>query len=92
MRPTLASLLEQFLLCLLCPPHSTPKQTKTNKPPPFSFGEVETGLTGGITSKRMATLVSTYGVDFTLGASTRKRLSDEGADDNLLAIIALAKR
>lgn len=68
------------------------KQPKTNKPPPFSFGEVETGLTGGITSKRLATLVNTYGVDFSLSASTRKRLSDEGADDSLLANIASSKR
>jgi TPR repeat protein len=69
-----------------------PKQTKTNKPQPFSFGEVETGLTGGITSKRMETLVSTYGVDFILSANTRKRLSDKGADDTLLATIASVKR
>jgi len=68
------------------------RQPKTNKPPPFSFGEVETGLTGGITSKRMATLVNTYGVDFSLSASTRKRLSDKGADDSLLATIASSKR
>ncbi|HKV82475.1 MAG TPA: tetratricopeptide repeat protein [Candidatus Sulfotelmatobacter sp.] len=68
-----------------------PKQTKTNKPP-FSLGEVETGLTGGITSKRMATLVNIYGVDFTLSASARKRLADKGADDSLLATIASAKR
>jgi Sel1 repeat-containing protein len=71
---------------------TTPKQAKTNKPPPFSFGEVETGLTGGITTKRMETLVSMYGVDFTLSAGTRKRLTDEGADENLLATIASAKR
>jgi hypothetical protein len=68
------------------------KQPKTNKPPPFSLGEVETGLTGGITSKRMATLVSTYGVDFSLSASTRKRLTDKGADDGLLTTIASSKR
>jgi hypothetical protein len=68
------------------------RQPKTNKPPPFSFGEVETGLTGGITSKRMATLVSTYGVDFSLSAGTRKRLTDKGADDSLLATIASSKR
>ena len=71
---------------------TTSKQPKTNKPPPFSFSEVETGLTGGITTKRMATLVSTYGVDFTLSATTRKRLTDQGADENLLATIASAKR
>lgn len=68
------------------------KQAKTNKPPPFSLGEVETGLTGGITSKRMATLVSTYGVDFSLSASARKRLTDKGAEDGLLTTIASSKR
>ena len=68
------------------------KQPNTNKPPPFSLGEVETGLTGGITSKRMTTLVNTYGVDFSLSASARKRLSDKGADDGLLTTIASSKR
>ncbi len=68
------------------------KEVKQNGPAPFSLGEVETGLSGGITNKRMATLVSTYGVDFKLGAGTRKRLADEGADDNLLVTIAAAKR
>ena len=68
-----------------------PKQPKTNKPP-FSLGEVETGLTGGITSKRMATLVNTYGVDFALSASNRKRLAADGADDSLMAAIASSKR
>jgi len=74
------------------PSSTIPKRAKTNKPPPFSFGEVETGLTGGITSKRMAALVSTYGVDFTLSTNARKRLADKGADDTLLATIASAKR
>ena len=65
---------------------------KTNRPPPpFSLGEVEAGLTGGITSKRMATLVTTYGVDFTLSASAKKLLSGDGADDSLLQTIASAK-
>jgi hypothetical protein len=68
------------------------KEVKKSAPPPFSLGEVESGLSGGITNKRMATLVSTFGVDFKLGAITRKRLADEGADDNLLATIAAAKR
>jgi hypothetical protein len=56
------------------------------------LGEVETGLTGGITSKRMATLVNAYGVDFSLSASARKRLTDKGADDGLLTTIASSKR
>jgi len=70
----------------------TVKEVKKSGPAPFSLGEVETGLSGGITNKRMATLVSTFGVDFKLGAGTRKRLADEGADDNLLVTIAASKR
>ena len=57
----------------------------------FSLAEVESGLTGGITSKRMVTLVSTYGVDFPLTTNTRKRLTDDGADDNLLATISASR-
>ena len=75
-------------------PHSppgSPKDTK-GKAMAFSFGEVETGLTAGITSKRMATLVQKFGVDFKLSSVTRKRLADEGADDSLLATISASKR
>lgn len=68
------------------------KEVKKSGPAPFSLAEVETGLSGGITNKRMATLVSTFGVDFKLGAATKTRLAQEGADDNLLATIAAAKR
>ena len=63
-----------------------------SKPPAFSLAEVETGLQGGITTRRMTTLVNTYGVDFTLSASARKALADDGADDSLLQTIAAAKR
>jgi Sel1 repeat len=68
------------------------KEVKKRGPVPFSLAEVETGLSGGITNKRMGALVSTFGVDFKLGAATKKRLAHEGADDNLLATIAAAKR
>jgi len=68
-----------------------PKPPKKNRPTAFSLAEVETGLTGGITTKRMASLVNTYGVDFSLSASARKRLADDGADDNLLATISASK-
>jgi TPR repeat protein len=67
------------------------KPAKTNKGSPFSLGEVETGLTGGITSKRMSTLVTTYGVDFSLSATSKKRLTNDGADDKLLQTIASSK-
>ena len=71
---------------------TTPKQTKRTGPPPFSLAELETGLTGGITAKRMATLVSTYGVNFGLSDGARKRLVGAGADDNLLTTIASSRR
>jgi len=70
---------------------STQKQVK-GRPAPFSLAEVETGITAGITSKRMATLVQQFGVDFKLSSVTRKRLTDEGADDNLLTTISVARR
>ncbi len=75
-------------------PWSPPTKEAKNpsKPAPFSLGEIETGLTGGITTKRMATLVTTYGVDFPLTSGSKKRLTDDGADDALLQTIASAKR
>ncbi len=75
-------------------PHSPPNRARDvqGKPAPFSLAEVETGITGGITSKRMATLVQKFGVDFKLSSGARKRLVDEGADDNLLATISASKR
>jgi len=91
----LSEMLSQGLISQKEADWATPepvKEVKRSGPAPFSLGEVETGLSGGITNKRMATLVSTYGVDFKLVAGTRKRLADEGADDNLLATIAAAKR
>ncbi|MFZ0956510.1 MAG: tetratricopeptide repeat protein [Candidatus Sulfotelmatobacter sp.] len=71
---------------------SLPKPPTKNKAAPFSQGEVETGLNGGITSKRMATLVQKFGVDFKLTAVVRKRLAEKGADDNLLQTIAASKQ
>lgn len=67
------------------------KEAKSAKPPPFSLAEVETGLSGGITAKRMTDLVSKYGVDFPVNQVTRKRLSEAGADDSLLNTIASSK-
>jgi TPR repeat protein len=61
-------------------------------PEPFSFAEVETGLTGGITNKRMAALIGTYGVDFSLSATSRQKLADDGADETLLTVISASKR
>jgi hypothetical protein len=72
-------------------PPNPPKDVKA-KAAPFSLGDVETGLTGGITSKRMMTLVQKFGVDFKLSTVTRRRLADDGADDNLLTTISASKR
>lgn len=72
------------------PSEHVAKQPKKG-PAPFSLAEVETGLNGGITSKRMATLISTYGVDFPLTAKARTRLAGDGADDNLLAAISASR-
>lgn len=71
---------------------SVPPPAKDHKSPPFSLAEVETGLTGGITTARMATLVNTYGVNFVLSAATQKSLADKGADPTLLAAISSSKR
>jgi hypothetical protein len=68
------------------------KETKKSKATPFTLVEVETGLAGGITTKRMATLVQKFGVDFKLSAVVRKRLADKGADDNLLQTISASRR
>ena len=69
-----------------------PAKDAKGKAAPFSLGDVETGLSGGITSKRMTTLVQKFGVDFRLNAVARKRLAEEGADDNLLTTISASKR
>lgn len=89
----LSEMLSQGLISQKEADWATPEPVKeVKKRAPFSLAEVESGLSGGITNKRMATLVSTFGVDFKLGAATKQRLAREGADDNLLATIAAAKR
>jgi TPR repeat protein len=67
-------------------------EAKTDKPKPFSLAEVEKGLQGGITCKRMSVLVDKFKVDFSLNADLRQRLGKEGADDALLATISASKR
>jgi hypothetical protein len=70
----------------------SPAKDAKVKTAPFSLGEVETGLSGGITSKRMTTLVQKFGVDFRLNSAARKRLADQGADDSLMTTISASKR
>lgn len=65
---------------------------KTESSKPFSLLEVEKGLEGGITCKRLATLVDKFKVDFSLSDDIRQRLSKEGADENLLTTISASRR
>ncbi|MGC2368781.1 MAG: tetratricopeptide repeat protein [Candidatus Sulfotelmatobacter sp.] len=72
---------------------SEPKpDAKTENSKPFSLLEIEKGLQGGITCKRLATLVDKFKVDFSLSDDVRQRLSKAGADDNLLATISASRR
>jgi len=71
---------------------STPPKPPKSGAAPFSLAEVETGLKSWITTRRMATLVQQFGVDFQLSDATRKRLADAGADPDLLQIISSSKR
>jgi TPR repeat protein len=65
---------------------------KTAASKAFSLAEVEKGLSGGITCKRLATLIDKFKVDFTLTADLRQRLSSAGADDTLLTVISASRR
>ncbi|MGB8988909.1 MAG: tetratricopeptide repeat protein [Candidatus Sulfotelmatobacter sp.] len=67
-------------------------EAKTENLKPFSLPEVEKGLQGGITCKRLATLIDKFKVDFSLSDDIRQRLSKAGADDNLLATISASRR
>lgn len=58
---------------------------------PFSLPEVEKGLQGGITCRRLATLIDKFKVDFSLNDDIRQRLSKAGADDSLLATISASR-
>jgi len=70
----------------------SPEGGEPSRSKSFALSEVEKGLTGGITSKRLATLVMRYGVNFELTETVRKQLSQEGADDSLLTAISSVGR
>lgn len=70
---------------------SVPPKPAKSGAPPFSLAEVETGLKGSITSKRMAALVQQFGVDFKLSDDAQKRLTDAGADPDLLQVISTSQ-
>jgi hypothetical protein len=71
---------------------SAPAKPAKSGAAPFSLAEIETGLKNWITTRRMATLVQQFGVDFKLSDASRKRLADAGADPSLLQIISASKR
>jgi TPR repeat protein len=66
-------------------------EVKPAKSTAFSLSEVEKGLQGGITCKRLEVLIDKYKVDFALTTSLRERLGKDGADDSLLKTIAASK-
>jgi len=55
---------------------------------PFDLAEVEKMLRGGLTLKRIISLVEQNGVSFELTANVEKELAKLGADDRLLLAIA----
>ncbi|MGH9492499.1 MAG: hypothetical protein ACRD2K_03270, partial [Terriglobales bacterium] len=67
----------------------------TRKPPPgppaLTLQEVETALQN-LPKKRVAEMVTEYGVDFELTDEAERRLRAAGADANLLLAIARAKK
>jgi formylglycine-generating enzyme required for sulfatase activity len=61
-------------------------------PEPLTEAKILDGLTrGGITSKRMATLVEERGVDFALTSEIEKALRNAGAGDDLIEAVKRAK-
>jgi hypothetical protein len=65
---------------------------KAPTPRPFSLIELEKGLSGGITCKRLAALIDKFKVDFILTTALRTRLTGEGANDDLLTVISASRR
>lgn len=67
-------------------------KVKTASSKAFSLDEIEKGLQGGITCKRLAALVDKFKVDFAMTAGVRQRLEKAGADENLLVTISVSKQ
>ena len=58
---------------------------------PFSETELIKGLAGGMSNKRLVTLVSECGVDFSLTPDIEERLRAVGADDELVRVVREGK-
>jgi hypothetical protein len=61
-------------------------------PPPFAVGDITELLKGGVSPKRVATLVQQRGVSFVLDDDSERRIRDAGGDTDLLWVIAKAKK
>jgi formylglycine-generating enzyme required for sulfatase activity len=78
-------------LCVLVLFASGNSQTsKQSSEPPFSKEKITKGLELGVTSKRMAALVSERGVDFALSPEIEKELRQAGADEELIDAVRKA--
>jgi hypothetical protein len=89
MRLIVFSLLLFLVMLAIAPAPLTAaaQQSSASQPAPLKEAEIIKGLVGGISSKRMAALVSQYGVDFALTPESEERLRSAGADAKLLTAI-----
>jgi hypothetical protein len=83
-----------FLVCMLV---ITATRATAQSPKPWSVGDIEELLTGGVMPKHLVDLIEKKGVDFVLTDDIRKRLRQAGADDPVLraveqAALAVKKR
>jgi formylglycine-generating enzyme required for sulfatase activity len=87
----LCTLLILLRPCLAAQPKPTNAQASVEKPAakkPLALTEIQDLLKGGVTTKRVATLVEQYGVSFALTDDIEKDLRKLGADGDLLLVIA----
>jgi len=68
------------------------KRVEPPGPPPLTLAEVENALQNGLSKDKVASLVTKFGVDFTLTDENESRLRAAGADSDLLLVIAKAKK
>ena len=61
-------------------------------PKPLALAEIEEGLKGGLSNKRLTAMVKEFGVDFATTDEIKQRLRSQGADVELLLTISQAKR
>ncbi|MDP9262808.1 MAG: PEGA domain-containing protein [Acidobacteriota bacterium] len=87
LRPGDEAKLEAALVALPPPPPPQPAG-----PQPFTAQDVVELLQGGVSPKRVATLVQERGVDFPLTDPVEKQIRAAGGDAELLVVIAKARK